>query len=167
MFWLLLILFVSCWSAMDSGKLLPPRLINENKRVTHYRSESGTRFKDRKKKYAKKELVKNLQQKAQAFVKQLAKGTNFQEEFKNPYEFHVKRLEQGYTKTFQECKKNDNLLILLSEFDFNSLKKDKYRSMCIWLVPCIMAFADLTFDQEAKMIFLPRLFEKCARVVKW
>lgn len=130
---------------MDSPKLLMPRFISHNKRVTHYCSESQLLFKSRSKKTLKiSSRIKNLKKRTKNFLP-------YQQEAKNSYAKHVDLLLRQYHESFDVCKTKMNLVDLLNGFDFNMLKGDKYRLICRYLIPFIMALNDSDFDHQAKI----------------
>lgn len=164
------IFFISVSFTMNKPVLFLPRLINVNNRVVCYRSESGIWFKNRKKVRIlthRNNRIKRLQKRGQQFCTRLAEYKKPQSTAQNEYKSYYEKLYKSYQETFQDCKAKNNLASLLYGFDVESLQKDHYRQVCVWLVPAIMAFNDEMFLEDAKIDFLKILFKKCSSIIQF
>jgi hypothetical protein len=84
---------------------------------------------------------------------------------RDDYASAVNHLLRQYQESFNLCKTKMNLVGLLNEFDFNRLKGDKYRLICRYLIPFIMALNDPDFDHQAKIDGLVLFRQKYAAIL--
>lgn len=163
------IFFISVSFTMNQSTLFLPRLINESKQVVHYCSESRILFENRKKvkiSTNRNKRIQRSQKRGQQFGTRLTGYNESQKTVQNEYKSYYEKLYASYQETFQDCKAKNNLASLLYEFDVESLEKDHYRDVCMWLVPAIMAFNDVTFLEDSKIDFLNILCKECRPIIQ-
>lgn len=164
------IFFISVSFTMNQSILFLPRLIHESRRVVRYCSESGISFENRKKVKTstnRNKRIQRLQKRGQQFGTRLTGYNESQKTVQNEYTLHYEKLCASYQETFQNCKAKNNLTGLLYGFDVESLEKDRYRQVCAWLVPAIMAFNDVMFLEDSKIDFFNILYQKCRPIVQF